>query len=143
MVQLGVGECDSFDRHMAPGVRRALAERSELTVNVGGGIQQEPPRAVRANRHGRLCPRVRPGRIGAADPAGRAPAVPLGEAAAGGGAKEYDFHERGRSRKFDGLAFASPSECRGSGLERRDVGGDFHRDGDDLSLGLGPHGCFS
>jgi len=40
-------------------------------------------------------------------------------------------------RKTEGPAFASPSD-QNFELERRDVGGDFHRDGYDLGLGLGP-----
>ena len=44
--------------------------------------------------------------------------------------------------KTEGPAFASPSDQCFT-LERRDVGSDFHRDGNDLGLGLGPlHGSF-
>jgi hypothetical protein len=44
---------------------------------------------------------------------------------------------RGGAEKTEGPAFASPSD-QSFALQGRDVRGDFHRDGDDLGLGLGP-----
>jgi hypothetical protein len=43
----------------------------------------------------------------------------------------------GGAEKTEGPAFASPSD-QSFALQGRDVRGDFHRNGDDLSLGLGP-----
>jgi hypothetical protein len=41
------------------------------------------------------------------------------------------------AEKTEGPAFASPPD-QSFALQGRDVRGDFHRDGDDLGLGLGP-----
>ena len=46
-------------------------------------------------------------------------------------------NDGGGAEKTEGPAFASPSD-QSFALQGRDVRGDFHRDGDDLSLGLGP-----
>jgi hypothetical protein len=40
--------------------------------------------------------------------------------------------------KNEGLACASPRSPAAAVLESRDVRGDFHRNGDDFGLGLGP-----
>lgn len=43
-----------------------------------------------------------------------------------------------RLQKTKGLACASPRSPVAAVLEGRDVRGDFHRNGDDFGLGLGP-----
>jgi hypothetical protein len=139
VIQLGVGQDNAFDRHMADARGGRTREPPELVPDIGRGVEQEPPVAVRTDRGRRLAARHGARRIAPRDPAGRAPAVPLGKATAGRCTEENDLHAWGRdgAEKTEGPAFASPSDQHFA-LERRDVGGDFHRDGNDFGLGLGP-----
>jgi hypothetical protein len=68
-------------------------------VNVGRGVEQEPPLAVGAHRGGGLAPGQGPGWVGTDDAAGVAPAVPLGKTTAGGAAKEDDVHAGEKKRR--------------------------------------------
>ena len=73
------------------GARRG-ASRSELGVDVGRRVEQEPARAVRADGGGRLAARDGALGIGAGHPTGGAPAVPLREPPTGGGTEKNDVH---------------------------------------------------
>jgi len=71
--------------------------------------------------------------IGPGDAARGTPAIPLGKAAAGRGAKENYLHEiTSGARRIRGPR-SVPRALKG-----RDVGGDFHRHGNDFGFGLGP-----
>ena len=84
-------------------VAGAVSERIhlQLVADIGRGVQQEPAAAVGADGGGRLGAGYGGGGIAACGAAGRAPAVPLGKAAAGGAAEQDDVHaekRRGRAQ---------------------------------------------
>jgi hypothetical protein len=133
VVELRVGEKHAFHRHVTHAGRLPSGQSGELGMDVGRRIEQKPAPPIGAHGRRRLAARMRPARVPPRGAAGGAPAVPLGESAARGGPEQDDLHpERVRgplSRAPHRWSFA---------LQRRDVGGDFHRDGHDLGLGLGP-----
>src|SRR5438105_7804732 len=91
MVQLGIGQDDPFDGNVAyPGSPGWQA--GELGMDIGRGIQQEPALSVRTHRGRGLRPWQGTAWLSPRHTTGGAPAVPLGEAAAGGGAEEDDLH---------------------------------------------------
>jgi hypothetical protein len=102
-------------------------------VDVRGGVEQEPPAPVGAHGGRGLAAASCPFRLAARDPTAGAPAVPLRESTARGGPEKDDLHPE----KARGSLSRAPHRWQ-CALKRRDVGGDFHRDGHDLGLGLGP-----
>ena len=96
VVQLGVGQDDALDRHVAHARGRGRGQPAELVADIGRGVEQEPALAVRADGGGGLAARHGALGIGARDTTGGAPAVPLGEAPAGGGTEQNDVHGLGK-----------------------------------------------
>ena len=92
VVQLRVGQDDPFDRDVAVPGGGGRGQSGELRVHVGRGVQQEPAGPVGTDGGRRLASRDGPLGIGPGHTAGRAPAVPLGEPPAGGGAEKNDVH---------------------------------------------------
>ncbi|MCY1175748.1 hypothetical protein D9M73_159990 [compost metagenome] len=86
VVDLAVHQDDRADPGIAQGAARLhRGEALELGADVRGGVAQHPVHAVIGNCDGRLRPRLGPQAAVAKACAVHAVAVPLGEAAAGGG----------------------------------------------------------
>ncbi len=90
MVDLRVGEEHAGHRRGANAVRAFAGEHLELLAQVRRRVGEEPRALGAADRDRRLRPRRR--RAPAGRLAGRAAAVPLREAAAGGGAEDMNAH---------------------------------------------------
>ena len=98
-IDLGVGQDDGGDRRMASlALRLERRRRQNLLAQVDRGVEQEPVRAVDAEREARLGARLDPLVAAPGEPADPASAVPLRHAAAGGGAE----HQRSQSRASGG-----------------------------------------
>jgi hypothetical protein len=81
MVQLRIGEGHTLHRCAAEtGLKRA-GKTGQLLANIGGGVQQEPPLPVGADRSRRLGARQSAVGLFACGATGRAPAIPLRKAA--------------------------------------------------------------
>ena len=100
VVDLGVGEQDRLDRRAAAVARVQVGARRELLADVGRGVDEEPALAVGRHRDRRLGARGRP--AGAGGAAAVAGAVPLREAAAGGGPEDADAHVSSPGPGVDG-----------------------------------------
>jgi hypothetical protein len=133
VVEFGVGRNDAFDGHMADPRRRAGRQGSDLIADIGRGVEEKPPGPVGRDGGRGLAPRMGSPRLGSGDSTGGAPAVPLGEPAAGGSAEEDYLHTKGNGARD----CREPRPVRRD-LEGRDVCGDFHRHSDDFGFGLGP-----
>ena len=139
MVELSVGQDDTLDRYMAIAIGCVAVELLYLVPDIRRRVEKKPVRSVGADGDGRLRAREGGTGIRAGSTTGRTPAIPLRESATCSRSQQYDSH----LEKRRGPAFASPRR-QSCCLQGRDVSGDFHRNGDDLSLGLGPtHGSSS
>ena len=139
VVQFSIGEHDALDGHVAIAGGRMAVELLHLVPDVGRCIEEEPVRPVGADGGRRLGSRKGGARIEACGATSGTPAIPLRESTTCSRSQQYDLH----LEKRRGPAFASPRR-QSCCLQGRDVSGDFHRNGDDLCLWLGPtHGSSS
>ncbi|MNO77118.1 hypothetical protein D3C76_682160 [compost metagenome] len=144
MVDLAVEQDDGIDAGIAQGAGRLHRRKGlKLGADIGRGVAQDPVLAVVGQRDGRLGARRGTQAAVAIALAVDAVAVPLGEAAAGGGTENLDVHghslPENRIRKTQTPRRAEASNRKQS-LAVGEVHGDFEADTQISVCRFGPHG---
>src|SRR5262245_39225727 len=111
VIEIAVGEDDGPDGGVAGRAGMQALEAFDLLPDLGGAVEEEPARSVGAHRHRLLGAGRRLQRAVTEAATVGASAIPLREAASGGGAQDTDAHD------------GSPGDATAPGLGEAPRGG--------------------